>query len=66
MTSLQGADVAPTTVTLNAINAAQANFAAVMARWTELRTTDLDALNVVLREANLSPIRIIMREDAEG
>jgi len=58
MNSLQGADVAPTTVTLQAINRARANFATVMARWTELSTTDLEALNTALREANLQPIRL--------
>ena len=58
MTSLQGADVAPTTVTLNAISSAQANAGSVMARWAELRTTDLEALNALLQGANLPPIRL--------
>lgn len=58
MNAMQAADVAPTTNTLNAVKAAQANAARVMARWTALRTVDLPALNVQLKIAGLPTLTI--------
>jgi hypothetical protein len=57
MNSLQSADVQPTTVQLNAIAAARADAARVMARWSGLRTTGLSALNATLRAAGLETIQ---------
>ncbi|MEO7275629.1 MAG: glycoside hydrolase, partial [Vicinamibacterales bacterium] len=51
MNALQAADVSPTTNTLNALTAAQANATAVMARWRVLKTVDLPALNQKLKAA---------------
>ena len=58
MTSLQGADVQPTTVQLNAIAAARATAAKMMARWTALKTIDLTALNAKLKAAGLGAINV--------
>ncbi|MEP6836059.1 MAG: hypothetical protein ABJB74_21900 [Gemmatimonas sp.] len=57
MNLLQGADVRPTTVQLNAIAAARAQGTRVMARWTALITTELVALNRTLTAAGLSAIK---------
>ena len=57
MNLLQGADVRPTTVQLNAIAKALAEGARVMARWTALRTTELAALNTTLAAAGVAAIR---------
>ena len=56
MNALQAADVSPTTNTLNALTAAQANAAAVMARWRALKTIDLPALNLKLKAAGAQPL----------
>ena len=56
MNLLQGADVRPTTVQLNAISRARAEGARVMARWTALSTTQLAALNRTLAAAGLGGI----------
>ena len=56
MTSLQDADVQPTTMQLNAIASARAIAARVMARWTRLRTTELAALNATLKSAGMTAI----------
>ena len=53
MNLLQGADARPTTVQLNAIGAARAQFGRVMARWTTLTTVELAALNAKLTAAGL-------------
>ena len=53
MNLLQGADVRPTTVQLNAIAAARAQAGRVMARWTALTTVELAALNAKLSAAGL-------------
>jgi hypothetical protein len=58
MNAMQSADVAPTMNTLNAVRAAQANAARVMARWTSLRTVDLPALNVQLKVAGLPTLTV--------
>jgi hypothetical protein len=56
MNLLQGADVQPTTVQLEAIASARAAAAAVMARWTAIKTVDLAALNAKLKLAGLNQI----------
>jgi hypothetical protein len=56
MNAMQAADVAPTRNTVNAVTAARANAAGVMARWHALRSTDLPALNLRLKGAGLAPI----------
>ena len=48
MNLLQGADVRPTTVQLNAIAAARAQAGRVMARWNTITTLELAALNAKL------------------
>jgi hypothetical protein len=58
MNAMQAADVAPTTNTLNAITAARANAARVMARWTALTTVDLPVLNAKLRVAGLGELMV--------
>jgi len=57
MNLLQGADVQPTTVQLNAIAAARAAAAKTMARWTAVKTVHLPALNAQLAAAGLTPIK---------
>ena len=57
MNLLQGADVRPTTVQLNAIAAARAQFTRVMTRWTTLTTVDLAAVNAKLTAAKLPVLR---------
>jgi len=57
MNLLQGADVRPTTVQLNAIAAARAAAANAMARWSALKTVHLPALNAQLTAAGLTPIK---------
>lgn len=56
MNLLQGADVRPTTVQLNAISRARAEGARVMARWNAMRTTELAALNRMLTAAGVAGI----------
>ena len=56
MNSMQAADVAPTSNTLQAVTAAQQRAARVMARWNALRTVDLQALNAKLKAAGLTAI----------
>ena len=58
MNAMQAADVSPTSNTLNALTAAQANAAAVMARWHALRTVDLPALNLKLKAAGAQPLTL--------
>jgi photosystem II stability/assembly factor-like uncharacterized protein len=58
MNSMQGADVAPTAITVTAVTAAQANAARVMARWNALKGVDLAALNARLKAAGLAPLAI--------
>jgi hypothetical protein len=53
MNLLQGADVQPTTVQVNAIAAARATAAKVMARWATIKSVDLAALNTQLKGAGL-------------
>ena len=56
MNLLQGADVRPTTVQLNAITKARAEGTRVMARWNALSGTELAALNRTLATAGLAAI----------
>jgi photosystem II stability/assembly factor-like uncharacterized protein len=53
MNVLQGADVQPTTVQLNAISTARVAAAKAMARWATVKAVDLAALNVQLKAAGL-------------
>ena len=57
MNLLQGADVRPTTVQLNAIATARAQGTRVMVRWTALSTTELAAVNRMLAAAGLAAIK---------
>ena len=57
MSSLQAADVKPTTVELTAITAARATAAKVMARWTAIKTVDVPALNAKLKAAHLGTLQ---------
>jgi len=56
MNAMQAADVAPTSLTLAAVNAALSAAEAVMARWASLRSVDLPALNKTLQAAGLPTI----------
>jgi photosystem II stability/assembly factor-like uncharacterized protein len=56
MNLLQGADVRPTTVQLNAIASARATAARVMGRWIAIKTVDVPALNAKLKGAGLTPV----------
>jgi hypothetical protein len=58
MNLLQGADVAPTTVQLNAIAGARASASQTMAKWTAIKTADLSALNAKLKAAGLGTISL--------
>ena len=58
MNSMQGADVAPTAITVAAVSAAQTNAARVMARWNTIRTVDLAALNAQLKAAGVPALAI--------
>ena len=57
MSSLQAADVRPTTVQLNAIASARAAAAPIMAKWNALMSTELTALNTKLTAAGLAPLK---------
>jgi hypothetical protein len=57
MNLLQGADVRPTTLQVNAMTAARAAAARAMARWTAVKTVHLPALNAQLVAAGLPPIK---------
>ncbi len=58
MNLLQGADVTPQASSVQTMTRSQADAAAVMARWTRLRTIDLPALNLQLKAAGLPAIVI--------
>ena len=58
MNSMQAADVPPTAITVDAISAARATAARVMARWTTLRSVDLPALNAQLKAGGLAPLTL--------
>jgi len=63
MNAMQAADVAPTSLTLNAVTTALSVADAVMARWASLRTVDLPALNAALKAAGLP---VIATSDGRG
>jgi photosystem II stability/assembly factor-like uncharacterized protein len=56
MNLLQGADVRPTTVQLQAIAAARAAASTAMTRWNAVNTVDIPALNATLKAAGLPPV----------
>ncbi len=66
MNSMQAADVAPTSATLEAVARAQAAAARVMARWNTLRSVDLPALNATLKTAGLGTLTVGRRQNAVG
>jgi hypothetical protein len=53
---LQGADVKPTAVQLEAVSRARSAASRAMARWTSIKTLDLVALNTKLKAAGLSTV----------
>jgi hypothetical protein len=53
---LQGADVKPTAVQLEAVSRARSAASRAMARWTSIKTLDLAALNAKLKAAGLSTV----------
>jgi hypothetical protein len=53
---LQGADVKPTAVQLEAVSRARSAASRAMARWTSIKTLDLSALNAKLKAAGLSTV----------
>ncbi|HEV8345257.1 MAG TPA: hypothetical protein VGQ16_01720 [Vicinamibacterales bacterium] len=59
MNILQGADVQPTTVQVNAIADARASASKAMARWDAIKSVDLPALNAKLRAAGLPTITLL-------
>ncbi len=56
MNSMQAADVAPTGATLANVTSAQAAAVRVMAKWNELKTVDVPALNATLKAAGLGTV----------
>jgi photosystem II stability/assembly factor-like uncharacterized protein len=58
MNSLQGADVPPTAVSVDAINRAQSAATSVMTKWTTIKTVDLPAVNVKLKAAGLTALTL--------
>jgi hypothetical protein len=58
MELLEEADVEPTTQALAAVRGTQRDFAALDARWTTLRTTDMAALNAKLRAAGQQAVAV--------
>jgi hypothetical protein len=61
MSVLQGADVAPTANQRSAIAAARDSAASVIARWNALKTTELAALNALLKAAGLATIVLALK-----
>jgi hypothetical protein len=61
-------DAAPTRAQAHAAAAAEEDSSTVLARWDEIKKTDIPALNTQLKQANLSEIRLDVKaqnEDAE-
>jgi hypothetical protein len=56
MNILQGADVKPTAVQLQAVSTARSAASRAMARWTTIKTADLVALNARLKAAGLTAV----------
>jgi hypothetical protein len=55
---LQGADAAPTSQVVAAVTSSRIALGSLMARWSELRSQDLTALNAQLKQANLPAIAV--------
>jgi photosystem II stability/assembly factor-like uncharacterized protein len=55
---LQGADVAPTSQLLAAVEDSRKALASLMARWNALKGEDLAKLNELLKQANLLPVAL--------
>jgi hypothetical protein len=55
---LQGADVAPTSQLLAAVEDSRKALASLMARWNALKGEDLSKLNELLKQANLPPVAL--------
>jgi photosystem II stability/assembly factor-like uncharacterized protein len=58
MSALQAADVAPTSQLTKAVTERRQALTALMAKWNDLRTTDVAALNAQLKAAGLAAIEI--------
>ena len=56
MNVLQGADVRPTTVQVNAIAAARTAADRALARWRAVKTIQLPALNALLKTEGLAAV----------
>ncbi len=56
--AVEGVDAAPTASQLAALKTAESDFATVMKRWNEIKTTKLASLNQQIRRAKLPEIRI--------
>jgi len=55
---VEGADAAPTASQVAALHEVENQFSGVMARWNDIKTTDLPALNHQLSSASLPEIRL--------
>jgi len=55
---LQGADAAPTSQVVAAVTSNQMALGSLIARWSELKSQDLTALNAQLKQANLPVIAV--------
>jgi hypothetical protein len=55
---LQGADVAPTTQTVAAVDERRRALATLMGRWNEIKTRDIPAVNAQLRKSNLPELKL--------
>jgi photosystem II stability/assembly factor-like uncharacterized protein len=58
MNLVESADATPTTQAVAAFDEAQRALAGLMARWREIKSQDVKALNEQLRQANLSPLTL--------
>ncbi len=68
--AIESVDAAPTNSQLAALETAESDFATVMKRWNEIKTTDLASLNQQIRRAKLPELRIepkpLSEEDPEN
>jgi hypothetical protein len=53
---IEGADTTPTTQAVAAVAEVQKALDSLLARWQELRSRDLPALNDQLKQSNLPPL----------
>jgi photosystem II stability/assembly factor-like uncharacterized protein/lysophospholipase L1-like esterase len=60
MNLVQGADMSPTTQAIAAFDLSSKTLAELLARWTDLKTKELPAVNGKLRQAKLSEISLEM------